>query len=117
MAPCHAASLVTSSLWKIAAPFALVISSAIFRPSSSSMSATTTLAPSPAKIRAMLAPMPEAPPVISATLSANLIGVLLLGSRPSRPHAGGAPALRSSLNDRDLAAQIAGEQALWNEGV
>src|SRR4051794_7050409 len=41
------------------------------------MSATATLAPSRAKIRAMLAPMPEAPPVISATLFSSLM-------RPSR---------------------------------
>src|SRR5437016_1699500 len=46
------------------------------------MSATTTLAPSPAKIRAMLAPMPEAAPVIRATLSASLISVFLLERRP-----------------------------------
>src|SRR3954463_2418046 len=46
-------------------------------PSCSSMSATATLAPSRAKIRAMLAPMPEAPSVISATLFSSLM-------RPSR---------------------------------
>src|SRR5437762_479051 len=37
------------------------------------MSATTTLAPSRAKIRAMLAPIPDAAPVISATLFSSLI--------------------------------------------
>src|SRR6266853_3777622 len=54
-------------------PFACVISAAIFLPSASSMSATTTLAPSRAKIRAMLAPIPDAAPVISATLFSSLI--------------------------------------------
>src|SRR5438045_9495789 len=37
------------------------------------MSATTTLAPSRAKIRAMLAPIPDAAPVISATLFSSLM--------------------------------------------
>src|SRR3954467_5990065 len=41
------------------------------------MSAIATLAPSRAKIRAMLAPMPDAPPVINATLFSSLM-------RPSR---------------------------------
>jgi multisubunit Na+/H+ antiporter MnhE subunit len=57
----------------IAAPFAWVISAASFSPSSVSISAITTLAPSRAKIRAMLAPIPDAAPVISATLSSSRI--------------------------------------------
>src|SRR6266700_806908 len=73
IAACHSASLVTSSFWKIAAPFARVISPTRVRPSASSMSATATLAPSPANTRAMLAPIPEAPPVISATLPSSLM--------------------------------------------
>src|SRR6516162_10098973 len=69
--------LVTSRWRKIAAPLACVMSATTFLPSSSSTSATATLAPSRAKIRAMLAPMPEAPPVISATLPSSLIRSLL----------------------------------------
>src|SRR5277367_4548498 len=71
----HSASLLTSSRRNIAAPLALVMSATTRLPSSSSISATTTLAPSRAKIRAMLAPMPDAAPVISATLSSSLIGI------------------------------------------
>src|SRR5437764_12133383 len=49
------------------------------------MSPTTTLAPSRAKIRAMLAPIPDAAPVIRATLSSSLIAHPP-GTRASRPH-------------------------------
>src|ERR1700676_2059345 len=84
IAACHSASLVTSRCRKIAAPLACTISSTSLLPSPSSMSATTTLAPSPAKIRAMLAPMPEAPPVISATLLSSLIGPSVRSVHPDR---------------------------------
>src|ERR1700751_1642564 len=67
------------------------------RPSSSSTSATTTLAPSRAKMRAMLAPMPDAAPVIRATLSPSLIGF---------------PSLDPKLNDGDLLPQLADKQIL-----
>src|SRR5215472_2379781 len=68
-------SLVTSSGPKrAAAPMA----SATWRPSCSSRSAITTLAPSRANIRAVAAPMPDAEPEMTATLFASLIGVLLL---------------------------------------
>src|SRR5579883_2600774 len=69
----HCPSSATSSRWKIAAPLLRVISATTALPSSSSRSATTTLAPSRAKIRAILAPMPEAAPVISATLLSSRI--------------------------------------------
>src|SRR5260370_10254690 len=88
----------------MAAPFARVISSTSAFPSARSMSATTTLAPSPAKIRAMLAPMPEAAPVISATLLSSLIPCPPLFAAAFRSH------------HRDLAPQIAGEQAFRNDG-
>src|SRR5262249_41517393 len=44
-------------------------------PSTSSTSATTTLAPSLAKSRAVAAPIPEAAPVTMATLSSKRMGV------------------------------------------
>ena len=66
-------SLVTSSGSNRAeAP----IASATRRPSSSSTSAITTLAPSRANMRAVAAPMPDAAPEMMATLSASLIAVL-----------------------------------------
>src|SRR5262245_57055888 len=49
--------------------------SATLLPSTSSTSATTTLAPSPANSRAVAAPIPEAAPVTMATLSCKRIGV------------------------------------------
>src|SRR6516162_722085 len=97
----HSASFVTSRRRKIAAPFACVISPTTFLPSSSSISATATLAPSRAKIRAMLAPMPEAPPVISATLSSSLI----------------RPLPWFALNDGDLVPQLPAEQVFRDHRV
>src|SRR5690242_18676742 len=70
-------------------------------PSSSRISATTTLAPSRAKIRAMLAPIPDAAPVISATLFSSLID--------DPPVAG--------LDDSNLLPQLAGEQAFRDHRV
>src|SRR6516165_9831531 len=73
--------------------------------SSLSTSATTTLAPSPAKIRAMLAPIPDAAPVISATLFSSLIDdPPLVG--PLR-----------SLDDPNLPPQFAREQAFRDHRV
>ena len=46
---------------------------------------STTLAPSRAKIRAMLAPMPDAPPVISATLFSSLMRSPSLSPWPGLP--------------------------------
>src|SRR5215470_6546874 len=56
------------------------MSSWIFLPSASRMSPTTTRAPSRAKRIASEAPMPRAPPLISATLPASLVMLLLLGA-------------------------------------
>src|SRR5713101_3461310 len=67
---CQAGSLVTSRWTKRPAPPRL---SATRRPSASSTSATTTFAPSLAKMTASLWPMPLAPPVISATFPPSLI--------------------------------------------
>src|SRR5215469_14675698 len=63
----QSSSFVTSRRMNSAVPLARVISAATWRPSSSSMSATTTFAPSLAKRRAVAAPMPEAAPVTIAT--------------------------------------------------
>src|SRR5215467_2155754 len=89
-------SLVTSSgSNRAAAP----MPSATWRPSCSSTSPITTLAPSRANMRAVAAPMPEAAPEMMATLPASLMIVLpcyewysaasevrpaLLGERPYR---------------------------------
>src|ERR1700675_3153056 len=70
MASCQAGSPVTSRRTKRPIP---PRPSATCRPSASSTSATTTFAPSLAKITASLWPMPLAPPVISATLPPSLI--------------------------------------------
>src|SRR6516164_6959005 len=53
------------------------IPSATCRPSYSSTSPITTLAPSRANMRAVAAPIPKAAPEMMATLPASLIGVLL----------------------------------------
>src|SRR6516162_8045072 len=69
----QSSSLVTSSGWNRAkAPMA----SATCWPTCSSTSAITTFAPSRAKMRAVAAPMPEAPPEMMATLPASLMVVL-----------------------------------------
>src|SRR5271155_3569778 len=117
----HSASLVTSRWRKTAAPFAFVMSATTCLPSSSSTSATTTLAPSRAKMRAMLAPIPDAAPVISATLSSNLIDLPPSETQlePSPlPRAGQHGAgLGWGLDDGDLPPQLAGKQALWDHRV
>src|SRR5215471_1372360 len=66
----HAGSLATSRCTKWPAPPRL---SATCLPSASSTSATTTFAPSRAKIVAVLCPMPLAAPVINATLPSSLM--------------------------------------------
>src|SRR5215472_11109022 len=71
-------SLVTSSgSYRAEAP----IASATWRPSCSSTSAMTTLAPSRANICAVAAPMPDAAPDMIATLVASLITLLPLPER------------------------------------
>src|SRR5215472_12478451 len=70
----QSSSLVTSSgSNRAAAPMA----SATWRPSCSSTSPITTLAPSRANMRAVAAPIPDAAPEMMAILPASLIGVLL----------------------------------------
>src|SRR5262245_33395565 len=72
-AACQSDSLVTSSFTNRAWPPAAAIFSTTWRASNSSTSATTTRAPSRAKIVASLCPIPLAPPVISATFPASLM--------------------------------------------
>src|SRR5262245_10808022 len=76
-------SLVTSSFTNRAWPPAATIFSTTCRASNSRTSATTTWAPSRAKIVASLCPIPLAPPVTIATFPASLIAHSFLG--PSRP--------------------------------
>src|SRR3954452_16382477 len=68
------------------------------------MSAIATLAPSRAKSRTMLAPMPEAPPVISATLFSSLMRYL-----PERGHLARFRAEGPHFLDPTIAAGNAGE--------
>src|SRR5262249_23032518 len=75
-------SLVTSTFTKRAWPPAAAIFSTTCRASNSRTSATTTCAPSRAKIVAALCPIPLAPPVTIATFPASLIAFSFLG--PSR---------------------------------
>src|ERR1700733_10800375 len=87
------ASSVTFSAMNTALPPAALILSATALPSSSSMSAMTTLAPSLPKRLAVAAPMPEAAPVMIATLSARRMAVssclwMLNGSLPPPPPLG-----------------------------
>src|SRR5271165_5095694 len=63
----------TSARTKAASPLARRIASATRSPPSALMSARTTLAPSRAKVRAVASPMPDAAPLISATLFASLM--------------------------------------------
>jgi hypothetical protein len=61
--------------------------SATCRPSCSSTSPITTLAPSRANMRAVAAPMPDAAPEMMATLFASLMALLrfaLFGAHSSR---------------------------------
>ena len=69
----QADSSVTSSLTNTHSPPASLIAASVRRPSSSSTSPITTFAPSCANILASVAPMPLAPPLISATLPSSLI--------------------------------------------
>ena len=80
-------SLVTSFCTNKARPPASAICDSTFLPSSSFMSATTTLAPSLPKSRASSAPMPRAAPVIIATLFSSRISPppTFLPSRRSHP--------------------------------
>ena len=78
----HSSSLVTSSLTNTASPPDSRIWRAVISPSSSSMSAITTLAPSRAKSHAATPPKPIsfprtpfAAPVIIATLPSSLIAL------------------------------------------
>src|SRR5215813_6140211 len=76
-------SFVTSSFTNRAWPPDAAIFSTTWRASNSRTSATTTLAPSRAKIVASLCPMPLAPPVTIATFPVSLIAISFRG--PSRP--------------------------------
>src|SRR5690606_13973430 len=55
----------------VAAPFDLIMASAVSLAASPSISATTTWAPSCAKVSQMARPMPAPPPVTSAILSSS----------------------------------------------
>src|SRR5437879_1530007 len=72
-AACQSASRVTSSRTKAALPPLAATSASTARPSASSTSPMTTCAPSRANILASAAPMPRAPPLISATFPASLM--------------------------------------------
>src|SRR5262245_25529304 len=87
---CHSDSLVTSSFTNRAWPPAAAIFSTTWRASSSRTSATTTRAPSRAKIVASLCPIPLAPPVISATFPASLMPPSVDMDLPPRMTAGAA---------------------------
>src|SRR5499425_995965 len=78
-ASCQSSSLATSSLTNCALPPSALIFSATARPSASITSATTTMAPSRAKMMASLSPIPWAAPVIIATLPPSLMAVLRAG--------------------------------------
>src|SRR6266571_896419 len=96
------------------------MSATICFPSSSKTSATTTLAPSRAKIRAMLAPIPEAAPVIRATFSSSRIAALPRKSRLSPlpfPRERGRVRVGATLNHGDLLPQLAGEKVLRDHRV
>src|SRR2546428_4973704 len=72
-ASCQSASRVTSSRTNAALPPLAATSASTARPSASSTSPMTTCAPSRANIFASAAPMPRAPPLISATFPASLM--------------------------------------------
>src|SRR5208283_2865947 len=72
------AGLVTSMTVVIALPPCLIISSATVLADAALISATTTSAPSSAKVIQMARPMPFPPPVTTATLSFNRIQSLLI---------------------------------------
>jgi hypothetical protein len=79
----------TSVLMKMASPPALRISSATLCPSSCLREAIATFAPSFAKSKAVVRPIPELPPVTSATFSRSFAKVLsrvtLLSRSLTRP--------------------------------
>ena len=72
-AACQSASLVTSSRTKAASPPLALMSASTAWPSATRMSPMTTRAPSRANRRASAAPIPRAPPLISATFPASLM--------------------------------------------
>src|ERR1700722_11353144 len=69
----QSASLVTSRRMNSAVPLARVMSAATCWPSSSNMSAITTLAPSFANRRAVATPIPDAAPLMIATFPSRRI--------------------------------------------
>ena len=73
---CQSASLVTSRWTNTASPPASAISASTCWPSDSSTSPRTTFAPSEANRRASAAPIPLAPPLISATLPSSRMACL-----------------------------------------
>src|SRR4029078_10457118 len=76
------ASFDTSAWTNVACPPAAVVWSTVSRPAASPYSATMTLAPCSANIRAATRPIPPPPPVMIETLSASRI----LAGPPSRAH-------------------------------
>src|SRR4029453_333131 len=98
---CHSDSLVTSSFTNRAWPPPAAIFSTTWRASNSRTSATTTRAPSRAKIVASLCPIPLAPPVISATFPASLISPSIEIDLPSRTTAGAADEDRHGRVEKD----------------
>ena len=81
----QSSSLLTSSFTKRARPPASFTSASILRPSSTSTSPMTTLAPSLAKSLASAAPIPRAPPLMIATLPPSLIAIFYLPFLACRP--------------------------------
>src|SRR6266849_5191477 len=95
-------------------PCAFSISAATRRPPPSSMSLTTTRAPSSAKRLAMPSPKPEPPPVTIATLPASLMMRPPSILRDSVTQAGSSPALDQDVEDlsarnRRAARRVLGE--------
>src|SRR5215510_3035012 len=72
-APAQSDSLVTSRRTNVASPPAARISSTVALPSASRTSPSTTFAPSFANRRPSSAPIPRAPPLISATFPSSLM--------------------------------------------
>src|SRR5215471_11331934 len=72
-APAQSDSLVTSRRTNVASPLAARISSTVLLPSASRTSPSTTFAPSFVNRRPASAPIPRAPPLISATFPSSLM--------------------------------------------
>src|SRR6266404_5328069 len=79
------ASFATSARMNAAAPPSCWISATTFAPSSSRRPERTTLAPARANSLAVVLPMPEVPPVTSATLSENVFVFIQFPFAVDRP--------------------------------